>query len=110
MVFILLVFFMLASSFLDWRAIQLDAPGRSTAGSAMDGALLIEIRSDGLRLSGATVTPEMLDRRVAEHLERDPDRRILIRPASGVALQNAVAIIDRLTAAGAHNLSLVRDH
>ena len=33
-VFILLIFFMLASSFLDWRAIGLDAPADATAGAA----------------------------------------------------------------------------
>ena len=45
-VFILLVFFMLATSFLDWRAIDLDAPVQAAAGNAADNALLVEIRAE----------------------------------------------------------------
>src|SRR5690606_18422295 len=49
-VFILLVFFMLASSFLDWRAIDLRAPGPA-AGASLEGVLYVEVRDDGLRLA-----------------------------------------------------------
>ena len=51
-VFILLVFFMLASSFLDWRSIDLNAPAQAAAGPAIEGALLVEIHPDRLLLSG----------------------------------------------------------
>ncbi|WP_119166572.1 ExbD/TolR family protein [Algihabitans albus] len=108
-VFILLIFFMLASSFLDWRAIELNAPAQAAAGASVEGALLVEVRSDGLRLSGETVSLDGLATRVAARIETTPDQRVLVRPASGVALQEAVAVLDRLTAAGVSELSLVRD-
>ncbi|WP_421708781.1 ExbD/TolR family protein [Algihabitans sp.] len=108
-VFILLIFFMLASSFLDWRAIELNAPAQAAAGTSVEGALLVEVRSDSLRLSGETVSLDALASRIATRLETAPDQRVLVRPASGVALQQAVAVLDRLKAVGVSELSLIRD-
>lgn len=107
-VFILLVFFMLASSFLDWRTIEMNAPARAGAGAAMEGALLVELRGDGLRLSGRPVSPEELEERVRERLGEKPDQRILVRPAPGIDLQQTVTVLDLLAGAGARDLSLVR--
>ena len=64
-VFILLVFFLLASSFLDWRAIDLSAPAEAAAGASVQGALLVEVREEGLRLSGEAVSLEDLESRLA---------------------------------------------
>ena len=90
-VFILLVFFMLASSFLDWRSIDLNTPAQAAAGSSMEGALLIDLRTDGLRLAGRRLSLDALD------------------ALAGVTLQRAVRVLDRLSAAGVTDLSLVRD-
>ena len=106
-VFILLVFFMLASSFLDWRAIDLSAPGRATTGTSMEGTLLIEIRPEGLRLSGETVSLELLGSRVAERVSERPDQRVLVQPESGVSLQQAVQVLDRLEVSGVTRMSLI---
>lgn len=107
-VFILLVFFMLASSFLDWRSIDLAPPASAGAGSSMTGAMLLEIRTDGLRLSGHTVTPAEAEEKIMAKVRETPDQRVLIKPAGGVALQRAVDILDRLSAAGVTKLSFVR--
>ena len=109
MVFILLIFFMLASSFLDWRSIALDAPAVAAAGTSMEGSLLVEVRADAIRLSGETVSGDVLSVRVARRLAERPDQRVLVRPAAGVALQRTVAVLDRLAAAGVRDMSLVRD-
>ena len=108
-VFILLVFFMLASSFLDWRSIDLDAPVRAAAGSAMEGALLVEIRKDGLRLSGEAVSPAGLVAKLRTRLAIKPDQKVLLKPAAGIALQQVVSVLDRLAVAGVPNLSVIRD-
>ncbi len=108
-VFILLVFFMLASSFLDWRSIDLDAPAQAAASSSVEGALLVEVRPDGLRLSGETVSLDTLAERVAARVAEKPEQKVLVKPASGVSLQEAVQVLDRLAAAGAAELSLIRD-
>lgn len=107
-VFILLMFFMLASSFMDWRAIELNVP-QQAAGSTMEGSLLVEVRADGVRLSGQTLSPAALAERVAERLQEDPQRAVLVKPAAGVPLQQTIRVLDRLVAAGATNLSVIRD-
>ena len=106
-VFILLVFFMLASSFLDWRAIELSAPGRAAEGASMEGALLIEIRPEGLRMSGEIVSLEVLGSRVAQRVSERPDQRVLVRPEPGVSLQQAVRVLDRLAISGVTRMSLI---
>ncbi|MEX2630219.1 MAG: biopolymer transporter ExbD [Tistlia sp.] len=107
-VFILLIFFMLASSFLDWRAIDMNAPQRTGAGSSVEGAVLVEVRRDGLRLSGEIVSLDGLGRRMAGLLAERVDQKVLVRPAPGVALQDTVQVLDRLAGAGVTDLSLIR--
>lgn len=108
-VFILLVFFMLASSFLDWRAIDLNTPQSAVAGGGMESALLVEVCPDELRLAGRPMSREALVSRVSELLETDPGRRVLVKPARGVRLQATVDVVDRLDAAGVSGLSFIRD-
>lgn len=105
-VFILLVFFMLASSFLDWRSIEVAAGNTGAARPGLEGALLVEIREDGLRLSGQMVTPDDLSQRVEARLAERPDQRLVVRPGAGVDVQYTVSVLDRLTAAGARDVTL----
>jgi biopolymer transport protein ExbD len=74
----------------------------------MEGALLVEVRGDGLRLSGETVSLAGLASKVRQRLARKPGQKVLVRPASGVALQETVAVLDRLAAAGVANMSVIR--
>ena len=108
-VFILLVFFMLTSTFLDWRPIELNAPGPTAASAEASDSLLIEIRMDGLRLDGEAVSLGELRRRIDSQLAHNPDQRVRLKPAAGVTLQRAVDVVGLLTRAGAVNLSLIRD-
>ena len=108
-VFILLVFFMLASSFQDWRAISLDQSTQAgQPGTSMAGALLVEVRPDGFRLSAEPVSLDVLVARVQRRVATQPDIRVLVKPANGVALQEMVQVLDILSAVGVDNLSLTR--
>lgn len=107
-VFILLVFFMLASSFLDWHSIDLSPPTRGAAAAPMEGALLVEIRPEGLRVSGERMSLDALGERVRQRVSKRPDQRVLVQPAPGVPLQDAVRVLDRLALAGVTRMALVR--
>src|SRR5690606_41796487 len=63
-VFILLVFFMLASSYLDWRTIDLAAPVTTGAGGGVAGAVLVEIQRGRIRLSGESLALDELVARI----------------------------------------------
>ena len=103
-VFILLVFFMLASSFMDWRTLELSV-ARSGGGSAMKGALLVDIGDGYLRLSGRKMDADSLLRTLAQRFKAGPDQRVLVKPRRGVALQDAVDLIDRIAAVGGRQVS-----
>ena len=107
-VFILLVFFMLAAHLLEWRTIRLNATASAGLEAGLEGALMVEIRTDSLRLSGEPVSPEGLARRLSTHLARTPDRRVLVSPGPDVTLQEAIAVLDRIVGIGAENLAFVR--
>ncbi|GMG84174.1 hypothetical protein LNKW23_33880 [Paralimibaculum aggregatum] len=107
-VFILLVFFMLASSFEDWRSLPLAAaPAMAGAPApAMAGAMLVEVAPAGLRLAGAPVSGAALRRRLAERLAAVPEQRVLLRALPGAEMQRLVAAVDLLRAAGVRDLAL----
>ena len=107
-VFILLIFFMLASSFLDWRAVDLKIATPSSAPAGQVNSLVIRIPSDGaINLAGQRLTIDDMARQVEGRLSEQPDLRILIAPESGVALQSAVDVLQRLKQVGAANVSLI---
>ncbi len=106
-IFILLVFFMLASSFHDWRRIRLDPPApAATSPSGAGETMLVAIRPDGLRLAGRPIGRAALLDRVAVRLARHPAQAVVIRPARGVVVQDVVGLLDALAARGVRRLSL----
>ncbi len=111
-VFILLVFFMLVSSFQSWRAIKLDAPANiahNTFAKSMEGGMLIEIRPDGIRLSGQPVTLAGLSNKLAQRVSKNPELQVLVKPAPSIPLQDTIYVIDALEVAGVPNVSLIHD-
>jgi biopolymer transport protein ExbD len=107
-VFILLVFFMLASSLLQWRSIDLDASAKAAAAPSNGKSIIVDIRTDDIRVGGETIALDTLTRRMAANVAERPDQRVLVRPAEGVLLQDAIVVLDRLKAAGVANMSLIR--
>ena len=98
-VFILLIFFMLASRLGDLRGLPLVAA--QGGGGGVEGAVLLELRAGGLRLSGEAVDEAALAARLT------PDRRVLLRAGAGVTTQALVALLDRLEALGVRDVTLL---
>lgn len=103
-VFLLLVFFMLAARFgLDTTLPLVVAGG----GAAYDGPpRLVEVGADALTLNGVAVTPDALAVRLAD-LTESPDDMIVLRPAAGTQLQRVVDVMGVLNAAGFARVVLV---
>ncbi|MEM7171619.1 MAG: biopolymer transporter ExbD [Pseudomonadota bacterium] len=104
-VFILLVFFMLASNFTQWRQIEIDVPQRAGQGAGAKGSVFLEVTPDGLRLSGQVISDEELSRQLSRLARVRPTQKILIKPAKGVPLQRAVIILELVDQAGIQNVS-----
>lgn len=105
-VFILLVFFMLASSFTTWRSVELDmaTPG----GGVADGkSVLIELRTEGVRFGGRDIEEAELIRLLQDQLADDAELRVLIRFDHDLPLQSSVQLVDRLATTGIRNLRVL---
>ena len=105
-VFILLVFFMLATSFTNWRTLELGVT-KTGGRNEMKGTILVELRKDGLRLSGRTVSNDTLIDKLASQFKTDPDQAVLIKPEAGVVLQQAVDLAEQISAAGGRKVSFL---
>lgn len=109
-IFILLVFFMLASSFLDWQYLELGV-GEPEAVYVEDSeSSLIRIESkDRLLLDGEAAPLSEIVRNIGERLRVDPQHPVLVQPADDLPLQDLVDALDSLKDVAGANLSLVRD-
>ncbi len=108
-VFILLIFFMLATNFLQWRAISLDAPPQLGSSVSAPTGAVIGLRADGLWFEHAPLNIERLQTMLAERLAATPDLAVTVRVSPGVPFQDAVDVLDRMRAIGLTNLSLLRE-
>ncbi|MBK1618950.1 hypothetical protein CKO42_11010 [Lamprobacter modestohalophilus] len=100
-VFILLLFFMLASSLTRLNAVALDAPNTQIASADSQPALLLRIQADGrLDLNGEPVETEALTDRLRARLQQAPDLQVWVQPDDDVSLQMTLQVFDQLAAAG----------
>jgi len=104
-VFILLLFFMLSSSFVPWRQINISMP---TASSSSNNEMVkLEILdNNGLFLfdSHAYVLSNLAGLKLL--VARFPDSVFLIKAKADVETGVLLALLDQLTLAGAKNVSL----
>ncbi|WRH62792.1 MAG: biopolymer transporter ExbD [Fuscovulum sp.] len=103
-VFLLLIFFMLASRFGVDRALPLSSTGG--AGEYSGPPRLVELTPTGLSLNGVPVTADALAAALAP-LMQSPNDAIILRARDGADLQALVAVMDRLGTAGLTRLVLV---
>jgi len=109
-IFQLLIFFMVATTFQDpEREMDLDLP-QAQSGSALETELdeiVINVKRDGsLILSGETVDRETLGRLLSSAAERDPDTPVTIRGDRLVHHEDVVSVMDACGLAGLTSLSL----
>lgn len=112
---ILLVFFMVTSTYLNLDMIpalaQSDrpAPVEPSNGSATGAALLIRIGADGApHYRGQTLTPEALKALLSDRLAQAPATPVILLPTGSARMQALVTVMDTVTRAGVTNMRVVR--
>lgn len=106
-VFILLIFFMLASNFLDWRAFELALPPAEATADPETSPIVVEIGPEGgYTLAGEPVAAAALAERVGALQADDPERPVVIRTGDATAVDATVTTLDRLRRGGIEAVSL----
>lgn len=113
---IMLVFFMVTSTYLDLDMVPLaggDGPAEGTATATTGGGegrhLLVRIDADGrAHLRGRTRSAEELGAVVSEERARNPTLEVIILPSGAADVQALASTMDALVAAGATRLRVVR--
>lgn len=107
-VFLLVVFFMLVSSFQDLRSVTLETSS-ATGGGTVEGAVLVRVRNDGgLDLNGTRLSLDQLEAEIRGYIDGNSEQEVLVHPQSGVSLQRLVDVLDRLRRAGVFRLALIK--
>jgi biopolymer transport protein ExbD len=101
-VMLLLVFFLLSSSFVAQPGIKVQLPKAETAESPVDRNITVTLTEQGqIFLNAEQVTLQNLEQKVAGLLGSVEDKMVVIRADRQVTIQSTVQVIDVVKAAGA---------
>lgn len=103
-VFILIIFFMLTTSFMRIESLELMLPSVGKADDKKE-VTHIFIRENGEMILGKrNVEPDELSETLVRLFSQDPSSPIMLLTAEGVTMQQLVAVMDRVTASGGKSL------
>lgn len=107
-VFILLIFFMLASSFMEWRSLSLDTAAASQSSAPSEQTpFIVAVDSDKLLLNGEAISLNALIEKA--QIRQPSDQAISVQPLGETQVQQLITLLDALKAADIQPLKLVDD-
>ncbi|PIE36734.1 MAG: biopolymer transporter ExbD [Gammaproteobacteria bacterium] len=107
-VFILLIFFMLASSFARWQGVELELGRSQTLNTSKPELVLIQLQPGGLwRSDGQTLAPEVLIAQLQQR-QQNENLAIALQAGAGSRVQELVDALAQLKEHGLNNLSLAK--
>jgi len=106
-VFLLLVFFMLTSTFLVPEAIELELPESSSATVTENTPITISLNETGqLALNGEPIELGQLRTAIEPLLKQDADTPITLRSAAHTEVQQLLNVMDEIRVSGGSNIAL----
>lgn len=110
MVFILLIFFMVSTTFVKDMKIDIQRPTAATAETASTKAIRLYIDSGGdTYLDGLPVRTWVIQSRVRDLLEADPARPVLVVTDDVVPARRLVEVVDQARQAGASDVGVATE-
>jgi len=110
MVFILLIFFMVSTTFVKDMQIELERPGAASATRASSKALRVNIdASSNIFVDGKPVRPWMVQSRVREMLDGAQAKSILVITDRRVPSEKLVEVVDQCRLAGASDVGVATE-
>jgi len=110
MVFILLIFFMVSTTFVKDMKVDIQRPSASSAQRASTKVVRVNIdRSGTVFLEGVSVKPWMLQSRVREMIRGGASKSVLVIVDSRASVSNLVEVVDQCRLAGAEDVAVATE-
>ena len=109
MVFLLLIFFMVTSVFVEETGVEVQKPKASTAADLEKNSILIAVTGDGKVVYGGQDVGLNRVRGIVNRLLRDRDIPVIILADKNARAETLVDVIDESKLAGAKRVSLATD-
>ncbi len=110
MVFILLIFFMVSTTFVKDMSIEIDRPQASSAKPSSTKAIRIYVGQGGETfLDGQPVRPWVIQSRLRELLEAGSSENVLVVADEQVAARQLIEVIDQARLAGARDVGVATE-
>jgi biopolymer transport protein ExbD len=107
MVFILLIFFMVTTTFVKDAKVEIERPSAQSATSASSKSLRVSIDAGGaVYLDGVEVKPWMLQSRVRDLLRAATEKTVLVVTDRRVVAERLIEVVDQLRLAGATDVGV----
>lgn len=110
MVFILLIFFMVTTTFVKDMKLDLDRPSASSASKASTKSLRVYVDKAGaVYVDGKTVRPWMLQSHVRDALRGQASREVLVICDRRVPAERLIEVVDQCRLAGAADVGVATE-
>lgn len=107
-VFLLLIFFMLTSSFSDPEQIELKLPeAESSAQSTEDEVLNVALDAEGtVYLNQSQLSLEELEDQLRPRFASKPDQPVLLKSDAGAQVEQMISVLDKIRLSGGTNVNI----
>lgn len=110
MVFILLIFFMVSTTFVKDMKVELERPGASSASAASDKSIKVFIdAAEKIYIDGNEVRPWVIQSIIRDQLAGDQKRPILVVTDKGVSSGKLIEVVDSCRMAGASDIGVATE-
>ncbi len=110
MVFILLIFFMVSTTFVKDMKVDLDRPGASSSDNADSKSIRVTIDlTKTIYIDGEPVKSWMIQSRIREALKEDKNTSILVLVDKSVESDLLIEIVDQCRLAGANDIGVATE-
>lgn len=106
-VFLLLIFFMLSTSFVVSESMELTIPADGAAAATVDDVWVLQVKANGEIADDAdALTASQFKSRLQGKLSRDANQKILVLAAEKTNVQQLVAVLDAIYVAGGRQVQV----
>ncbi|MFZ4124694.1 MAG: ExbD/TolR family protein [Rickettsiales bacterium] len=106
-IFMLVIFFMMTTSFTASESLELSLPSKDAAVASDKDVMSLRIMATGhVTINDVYVNATQLNDELVEAIARDPDTRIAILSTPGVSVQQLVSLMDLVYLSGGRNVQV----